>query len=178
MLLQASRLPARTTLEGDLLLLDEQDRARWDKRLIWQGFMALERSARGDEISEYHLQASIAACHAAAPSYEETDWARILAQYDSLVGMTSSPVVALNRAVALAMVRGPEEGLVELVRVRRMHGMEGYHLLHATAAEFWRRLGDHERASESYKQALILTANEAEKRFLKRKIAEGESKQS
>jgi RNA polymerase sigma factor (sigma-70 family) len=178
MLLQASRLPARTTPEGDLLLLDEQDRDGWDKRLIWQGFLALERSASGDEMSEYHLQASIAACHAAAPSYDETDWPRILAQYDFLVKMTFSPVVALNRAVALAMVHGPEEGLVELVRVRKMPGMEGYHLLHATAAEFWRRLGDHARASESYKRALDLTANEAEKRFLKRKISECESIQS
>jgi RNA polymerase sigma-70 factor (ECF subfamily) len=174
MLLQASRLPARTTPEGDVLLLFEQDRSLWDRDLIDAGLLELGKSASGDELSRYHVQAAIAACHALSPSYEATDWERILAEYDFLVQMDPSPVVVLNRAVALAMVRGPEAGLAELSALRKAHRLERYYLLHATAAEFWRRLGEHTMAAASYSRALDLTANAVERRFLERKITECE----
>jgi RNA polymerase sigma factor (sigma-70 family) len=171
MLLQASRLPARTDAGGDLLLLDEQDRTLWDRRLIRAGLRELDRSARGDVLSAYHLQAGIAACHAVAPSYASTDWDRILAQYDALIQLTDSPVVALNRAVALAEVAGAEAGLREIERTARLPGMESYYLLHATTAELCRRAENIAGARQGYERSLLLTANAAEQRFLRRKLA-------
>ena len=172
MLLQAARLPARTTAAGDLLLLEEQDRALWDRALIDRGLDELERSARGDELTEYHLQAGIAACHAIAPSYAATDWPRILADYDELAALSESPVVALNRAVALAMVAGPRAGLDALGPVGELPGMAGYHLFHATRAELLRRMDDKAGALESYHRALDHVATEPERRFLMQKMAE------
>src|SRR3989440_10314733 len=117
MLLSGARLSARVDAEGNLLLLAEQDRSRWDKAMIQRGLAHLNRSAAGEEISEFHLQAGIACCHCTAASYEATDWQRILTLYDILVETNSSPVVALNRAVAISRVRGAEAGLraVELI---------------------------------------------------------------
>jgi RNA polymerase sigma-70 factor (ECF subfamily) len=172
MLLQTARLPARTDAAGDLLLLDEQDRGLWDRTLIDRGLRELERSACGDELTEYHLQAGIAACHAVAPSYAATDWPRILADYDELVALSASPVVALNRAVALAMVAGPHAGLDALDQVGNLPGLAGYHLFHATRAELLRRIDDQAGALESYRRALEHVATEPERRFLMRKIAE------
>jgi RNA polymerase sigma-70 factor (ECF subfamily) len=170
MLLQAARLPARTDAAGDLLLLEEQDRALWDRALIDRGLRELERSAHGDELTEYHLQAGIAACHAVAPSYATTDWRRILADYDQLVLLSASPVVALNRAVALAMVAGPHAGLAALCHVGELPGMAGYHLFHAARAELLRRTGDVPAALEAYRRALDLAATDPERRFLLRNI--------
>lgn len=169
MLLHAARLPARTDAAGDFLLLETQDRARWDRAMIHAGLQALIRSASGDAVSAYHLQASIAACHAIAPSYAATDWPRILAQYDALMVAAPSPVVALNRAVAVAMVHGPEAGLAALDAVRTMPGMTSYALLHATVGELRQRLGDTAAAIAAYDAALALTLTEPERRFLLRK---------
>jgi len=172
MLLQAARLPARTDEQGDLLLLEEQDRSRWDQRMIVAGLQQLARSAQGDEITTYHLEAGIAAAHAVAPSSAETDWQRILSHYDALLAMTASPVVALNRTVAVAMVHGPQAGLEELAGVQALPGMASYYLLHATSAALHRQIGDGKRAAADYERALALTTNEAERRFLERKRGE------
>jgi RNA polymerase sigma-70 factor (ECF subfamily) len=172
MLLQAARLPGRTNAAGDLLLLEEQDRALWDRALIGRGLQELERSAHGDELTEYHLQAGIAACHAIAPSYAATDWPRILADYDELTALSTSPVAMLNRAVALAMVVGPRAGLDALCRIGELPGMASYHLFHATHAELLRRTGDAASALQSYQRALDHVSTEPERRFLMRKIAE------
>jgi RNA polymerase sigma-70 factor (ECF subfamily) len=174
MLLQAARLPGRTDAAGDLLLLEEQDRALWDRALIGCGLRELERSASGDQLTEYHLQAGIAACHAVAPSYAATDWPRILADYDELAALSASAVVLLNRAVALAMVAGPRAGLDALRRVAELPGMASYHLLYATRAELLRRTGDDTSALESYHLALNYVTTQPERRFLLRKIAECE----
>lgn len=172
MLLHAARLPARTDAAGDFLLLDAQDRSLWDRTMISAGVHELGQSARGDELTAYHLQASIAACHALAPTYVETDWPRILSEYDDLLEITPSPVVALNRAVAVAMVYGPEVGLDELARVEGMPGMRSYALFHATVAELRRRAGDHAGAITAYDAALCLPLSEPERRFLLGKRAE------
>jgi RNA polymerase sigma-70 factor (ECF subfamily) len=171
MLLHAARLPARTDAAGDFLLLETQDRALWDTAMIHAGLVALAQSASGDELTAYHLQAGIAACHALAPTYAATDWPRILAQYDDLLARAPSPVVALNRAVAVAMVQGPTAGLAALDDVRTLPGMANYALLHATIAEFRQRLGDTAAAVAAYDAALALTLTEPERRFLLRKRA-------
>lgn len=172
MLLQAARLPARTDAQGDPLLLDEQDRARWDQHMIGLGLRELAQSARGDELTAYHAQAAIAACHAVAPTYEATNWQRILAHYDELAALAPSPVVALNRAVALAMLEGPRAGLAALERIGTQPGMHSYYLFHATVADLHRRLGDLPRAAAAYARALDLAHTDPERRFLRRKLAE------
>ncbi len=171
MLLHAARLPARTDADGDFLLLETQDRTLWDRAMIGAGLDALARSACGDVLTAYHLQAGIAACHAVAPSYAATDWPRILSQYDDLMAVAPSPVVALNRAVAVAMVRGPEAGLAAVETVRTMPGMASYALLHATIGEFHQRLGDTAAALAAYDDALSLTLTKPERRFLLHKRA-------
>ena len=171
MLLQTARLPGRTDATGDLLTLAEQDRGRWDRRLIGAGLQALARAASGDRLSAYHLQAEIAACHALAPSYAATDWRRILAAYDALIACDPSPVVLLNRAVALAEVAGLPSALAEVERLQHLPALTNYALTHATVAEFRRRAADHAGAADAYRRALALTANEAQRRFLGRRLA-------
>ncbi|MGI8858066.1 MAG: RNA polymerase sigma factor [Thermomicrobiales bacterium] len=171
MLLHAARLPARTDAAGDFLPLETQDRARWDTAMMHAGLDALSRSACGDELTTYHLQAGIAACHALAPTYAATDWPRILAQYDDLLALAPSPVVALNRAVALAMMHGPSAGLAALDDVRALPGMANYALLHATIAEFRQQLDETAAAIAAYDAALALILTEPERRFLLRKRA-------
>ncbi len=170
MLLLAARLDTRTDEAGDLLLLDEQDRSGWNQRMMGAGMSELTQSAQGEELSQYHLEAGIAAAHAVAPSYAATDWRRVLIHYDLLLQMTGSPVVALNRAVALAMLDGPAVGLETLSEVRRMVGMENYYLLHATCAEFQRQIGEVDAARASYQRALELTSSEPGRRFLQHRI--------
>jgi len=170
MLLQASRLAARTDAGGELLLLDAQDRALWDRQLVQAGLAALVHASRGDEVSAYHLQAGIAACHAVAPTYAATDWAAILAQYDDLLRLHPTPVVALNRAVAVAMVHGPKSGLVEIDRLRIQRGMDDYPLLHATAGTFLERSGEPRAAATHFARALACPLSEPERRFLERKL--------
>lgn len=168
--LQASRLPARQDEAGDLVLLPDQDRSRWDWGLIDRGLRHLALASAGDELTSYHLQAGIAAVHAVAPSDEATDWPRLLDLYDLLVTIDPSPVIALNRAVALGLVHGPDEGLRALDALDR--ALSGYFLLPATRADFLRRLGRAEEARVSYEAALALAQTGPERRFLTRRLAE------
>jgi RNA polymerase sigma-70 factor (ECF subfamily) len=170
MLFQASRLPARTTVTGDLLLLEEQDRSAWDRALIGEAFWHLQQSASGDEVSTYHLEAGIASMHAMAASYEKTDWATILELYDQLLAQTGSAVVALNRAVALAMVQGPQAGLDDLDHLSGNAALKTYYLYPAVRAALEEKLGRNEQAIALYTAACSLVANEPEKRFLIRRI--------
>jgi RNA polymerase sigma-70 factor (ECF subfamily) len=170
--LQAARLEARVDGEGNLLLLDEQERSRWDQRLLALGVSQLERAARGDDLSEYHLQAAIAAVHAASPSAAETDWPRLLALYDQLLALAPSPVVALNRTIALSMVDGPEAALAALDESSEGDALKNYRLLPAVRADFLRRLGRTAQAAACYREALTYPCTEPERRFLLGRIEE------
>lgn len=170
MLLQSARLPARVSQCGDIFLLGEQDRSLWDRRLINRGIYHLGLSAEGDEITEYHLQAGIAACHVGAPSYEATDWPRIVHLYDQLQQLSSSPVVVLNRAVAASRWRGPQAGIRELNEIASHPAMSDYYLFHATMGELWCESGDQKKAADCYHRALGCPCSEPERRFLLRKI--------
>lgn len=171
MLLQTSRLTARTDAVGNLLRLAEQDRSLWDRRLIRMGLVELARSAEGDTLSAYHLQAEIAACHAVARDYASTDWRGILRCYDELLALTPSPVVALNRAVALAMIAGPEAGIAALERIQPTAGVESFYLFHATRGELFRRAGDDAQAARSLTRALQLGGTAPERRLLSASLA-------
>ena len=174
MLLQASRLDARTDAHGNVILLADQNRSAWDREMIHAGLHHLALSAEGDELSEYHLQAGIAARHAVAKSDESTDWVGILNDYKALLEITPSHVVLLNHAVAIARVYGPEAGLNELAKLRDHASLRKYHLLPATFGELYERSRDYQRAAQSYRQALLLTSNEAEQRFLQKKLRASE----
>lgn len=167
-LLQASRLPARTNDQGALLTLAEQDRTRWDRRLIFAGLRSLRHAAAGETLTTYHLQAEIAACHALAPTYAATDWQRILTAYDDLTQLDRSPLILLNRAVALAEVAGPAAGLHEVTQLLREPTLARYPLAHATHADLHRRVGDYPAAHAAYTVALALTTNPTEHSFLER----------
>jgi RNA polymerase sigma-70 factor (ECF subfamily) len=171
MLFQASRLPARTDGEGALMLLADQDRQRWDRALIGRALRHLELCAAGERRTAYHLEAGIAACHALAPSYSATDWEQILALYDDRLKLDSSPVVVLNRAVALSMVAGPRAGIGSLSEVAADPRLRGYYLLPATLADLWLRCGERRVAAAFYRRALELPCNEPERRFLRRRLA-------
>ena len=171
MWLQAARLPGRVNAEGNLLLLAEQDRAQWNRDMIQRGFFHLARAGRGEELTGYHLEAGIASCHALAPSYAATDWRMILSYYDQLTAMNHSPVVALNRAVALAMVSGPEAGVLALEKIRNLPPLKSYYLFPATLAEFYVQMKEKEKAANHYRQALELVGSEPERRFLMRRLA-------
>ncbi len=170
MLLQASRLEARVDADGNLLLLHEQDRSRWNRQTIERGFYHLEQAAVGAEMSEYHLQAGIAACHAVATSDAATDWATMLAYYDDLAVLSPSPIIALNRAIALARVQGAPAGIAELERIINTPALQRYYLLPATLGELYERNGQLDRAVACYRDALDLTNNQVERRFLLRKL--------
>ena len=165
MLLQAARSRARTDPAGELILLEEQDRSAWDPAMIAEGFGELGMAASGNEVTRYHLEAGIAACHAAARSFDETDWPRIIELYDRLLALCPSPVVALNRAIALAMVEGPEAGIAEL---ERLDSLRDYLPRVVALGELWRRAGDNTRASAFFGRALELPSTSAQKRFLLR----------
>jgi len=164
LLLQDSRRLARVDAAGELVLLEDQDRARWDRRRIEEGLGVLERAVALRRVGPYQLQAAIAGAHA-----EERPWSEIVALYDRLAELDPSPVVLLNRAAAVALSGELEEGLA---LVDALDGLEGYHLLHAARADLLRRLGRDEEAAEEYRQALVLTANEPERRYLERRLAE------
>jgi len=174
MLLNAARLPTRADADGTLLRLEEQDRTQWDQALIARGMMHLARSAAGDELSDFHLQAAIAAYHCAAPAYEATDWPRILSLYDCLVEMDGSPVVALNRAVAVANVHGPRAGIDAVTGMRNRGELESYYLLFAVLGELEARLDRFDLAAEHFERALALTATRSEQAFLFRRLRECE----
>jgi RNA polymerase sigma-70 factor (ECF subfamily) len=166
MLLQDSRREARTGPRGELVVLEEQDRALWDRSQIEEGLSLLARLPAGF----YALQAAIAAEHARAPSPEETDWSRIAALYGLLAGVAPGPVVELNRAVAVAMSEGEERGLELMARLDQE--LEGYHLLHSARADLLRRLGRDAEAAEAYARALELARQPTERVFLERRLAE------
>ena len=169
LLLHDARRDARVDEHGDLVLLEDQDRSRWDRERIDEGTRMLERALRLGRPGPYQLQAAIASIHAAAARPEDTDWGEIAALYAGLAALTPSPIVELNRAVAIAMARGPEEGLAI---VNRIDGLEGYHLLHATRADLLRRLGRLDEAEEAYRRAHELATSPVERRYLERRLAE------
>ena len=170
MLLNAARIPARQDDEGNLLRLEEQDRSLWDQAMIARGMFHLHESAAGAEISEYHLQAGIAACHAAAIDYKSTDWAKILSLYDRLIEFDDSPVVALNRAVAVANVRGPEAGLQTLRAIRNREKLDFYYLFYSVIGEFEMRLSNHAAAAEQFRKAFELAETKSERAFLLKRL--------
>lgn len=156
MLLTAARFPARQSGDGSILRLDDQDRSKWDKALIGRGLLHLVRAADGEEVSEYHLQAGIAACHCTAPDHGSTDWERILRHYDALIRIKPSPIVALNRAVAVANVSGPDEGLKALDEIHPRERIESHYLFHAVHGELHWRMNNHRAAAQSFRRALQL----------------------
>jgi RNA polymerase sigma-70 factor (ECF subfamily) len=170
MLLTGARGPARTDAEGNMLRLEEQNRSHWDRSMIARGMFHLAQSAAGNEISEYHLQAGIAACHCAAGDYASTDWRQILALYDRLVQIDDSPVVALNRAVVVAQIHGPGAGIEAVAAIRNQRSLESYHLFYAVLGEFEARLGNHLAAVGHLRKAIQLTEIKSEQALLAKRL--------
>jgi RNA polymerase sigma factor (sigma-70 family) len=171
MLFQAARLPARTDALGDLLLLEEQDRSLWDRRMIHLGVLHLDQAASGEKLSAYHLQAEIAATHSTTENFTLTNWENILALYNLLREKQPTPVVLINRAVAVAQVEGPAAGLCALRAIPVDSQVERYSFLHAAEGEFHRRLGHGTEAEVSFQRALEFARTEPQQRFLLRKLA-------
>jgi RNA polymerase sigma-70 factor, ECF subfamily len=172
LLLTHARRSTRVAGDGRLLLLEEQDRSQWDRAMIDEARAMVTDALRGARPGRFTLQAVIAAMHAEAPSYETTDWPGVLAIYDLLLGVWPTPVVALNRTVALAMVRGPGEALTAVEELDQSGALEGYRYLPATRADLLRRLGRLDEAAGAYRAALEVTDNEVERSFLRRRLAE------
>ena len=172
MALHASRLETRIDQAGNLVLLDSQDRGRWDRQLMSLGFWHFERAAAGDDLSEYHVQAAIAATHAGAASSGETDWAQILELYDQLLALNPSAVVQLNRAVALAKVRGAAEALAAIEPLARESKLHDYYLLRAVRGHLLLELHRPAEAAENFRAALERECSEPERRFLLTKLKE------
>jgi RNA polymerase sigma-70 factor (ECF subfamily) len=170
MCLHAARLPARLDAAGDLTPLADQDRSRWDARLVAEGLELLERSAAGREVTAYHLEATIAAAHAAAPSLEQTDWGAIVSLYDRLMVIAPSPVVALNRAIAIGQRDGARRGLEELLGIVDRDRLAGYPFYPAAIAELELQLGNRDAAREHFRAALPLARNSTERRFLEKRL--------
>jgi len=168
MLLHDARRATRTDEGGTIVLLEDQDRSRWDRARIAEGLALVEQALRGRAPGEYAVQAAIAALHARSPSSHDTDWPQIAALYGVLADLHPSPVIELNRAVAIAMAEGPEQGLALLEKIE----LPGYHLLPAARADLLRRLGRNTEAATAYREALGLVTNEAERQFLERRLAE------
>jgi RNA polymerase sigma-70 factor (ECF subfamily) len=164
--LHGARLEARVDGEGNLLVLAEQERGQWDPALLALGVAELECAADGDELSEYHLQAAIAAAHATSTSVTETNWPLLVGHYDQLLALAPSPVIALNRAIAQSMVDGPEAALAALDELTTEPAMKNYYLLPAVRADFLRRLGRTAEAAACYQEALTNPCTEPERRFL------------
>lgn len=169
LLVHQARAASRVDVDGRLVRLEEQDRSTWDAGLIAQADRLIVAALRAGPPGRFTLQAAIAALHASAPSYAETDWPQLLELYDALLRVWPSPVVALNRAVVLAMVAGEEAALDEIAALERDGRLASYRYLPATKADLLRRLGRHEEAGEAYRAALALTENEAERDFLSRR---------
>ena len=172
MLLQESRRDARTSATGDLVLLADQDRSRWNRDQIAEGTSLVERALQSRRAGAYTIQAAIAAVHAEAPSAEATDWQQIVGLYDALLRVEPSPVVELNRAVAVAMRDGPAAALTLVDAILARGDLADYHLAHAARADLCRRLGDAEAARASYRRAIALVRQQPERRFLERRLAE------
>jgi RNA polymerase sigma factor (sigma-70 family) len=170
MLLNAARTAAREDDQGNLLRLEEQDRGLWDQTMIARGMSRLNESAAGGEISEYHLQAGIAACHTTARDYQSTNWERILSLYDRLMEFDDSPVVALNRAVAVANARGPTAGLRAVRAIKDHEKLASYYLFYSVVGEFEMRLSNREAAAEQFRKAFELSDTKSERAFLLKRL--------
>jgi RNA polymerase sigma-70 factor (ECF subfamily) len=170
MLLQESRHAARTSPTGELILLEHQDRSLWNREQIAEGVALLEKALKSRRFGAYTLQAAIAAVHAEAESVAATDWKQIVALYDRLLRIQPSPVVLLNRAVAIAMCDGPEAGLTQIDAVLEHGELANYYLAHSARADMYRRLGRTAEARSSYERALALTQQEPERHFLQERI--------
>ena len=171
MLLHDSRRPARLDAAGDLVLLEDQDRRRWDHAQIAEALPLVEEALSGSP-GPFAVQAAIAALHCQAPRAEDTDWPQIVRLYDLLERLQPSPIVSLNRAAAIAMVDGPRAGLELIGALAAAGDLDGYHLLHAARADLLRRLGSWRDAAQNYARALDLVTNDAERRFLERRLGE------
>jgi len=172
MLLQESRRESRATPDGDLILLGDQDRSRWNQQQIDEGITRVEQALSSRRIGPYTLQAAIAAAHATAASAEATDWPQIVALYDILMRMANSPVIELNRAVAVAMRDGPAAGLALVEAILERGDLVDYHLAHAARADLYRRMGRVAEAQQAYEQTLGLAQQAPERRFLERRLVE------
>ncbi|MCY1392871.1 RNA polymerase sigma-70 factor, sigma-E family [compost metagenome] len=172
MLLQASRNQARTSAEGELVVLDEQDRSRWDTALIAEGCMLVEQALRSRDFGPYCLQAAIAAVHAEAPTAAQTDWEQIIGLYDVLLRAQPSAVIELNRAAAIAQRDGPATGLALVEAILARGQLQDYHLAYCAKAQFCRQLGLTEQARSAFETALGLTRLEPEKRFIKQRLSQ------
>jgi len=171
MFLHAARLPARVDASGNLSSLFDQDRSRWDSRLAAEGQRLLDLSATGPELTEYHVEAAIASVHAMADRAEDTDWRKIVSLYDTLMTIRPSPVVALNRAIAIAQHEGPERGLEEIRAVANSDRLATYPFFHAALGEFECQSGRLEIARQHFRSALALARNPMERQFLEQRIA-------
>ena len=172
MYLIAARLPARLNDVGNVLLLADQDRTRWNQSAIAQGMRHLERSTGGEHLTRYHLEAGIAACHALAGTFAETNWRQILSLYDQLLELEGSPVVALNRTVCLAQVEGPHAALGALKSIEDTAALKHYHLFHSVAGHLYFQIGEIEEAAACYKRALELAALPPERELLRLRLAQ------
>ena len=170
MLLNAARLPARVDEQGNLLRLQEQDRTKWDQAMTARGMYHFGQSAAGDELTEYHLQAGIAACHCTAIDYESTDWPRILSFYDRLIQLDDSPIVALNRAIVIANIQGPQAGVDAIASINQRDKLKSYYLLYAALGEFEERLNHLPAAAAHFRRALELAELSSERAFLARRL--------
>jgi RNA polymerase sigma-70 factor (ECF subfamily) len=170
MLIQESRRTARTSAEGDLILLEDQDRSLWNRAYIAEGSALVERALLSRRFGPYTIQAAIAAVHAGAPNAAATDWQEIVGLYDVLIRAEPSPVVELNRAVAVAMRDGPQAGLLLIDAILARGDLSDYHLAHSARGELCRRLGRVDEARASYKRALSLVRQEPERRLLERRL--------
>jgi RNA polymerase sigma factor (sigma-70 family) len=176
MLLNAARLPGRTDPEGNILRLQEQDRSAWDRSLIGLGIHHLARAAVGDECSDYHFQAGIAACHCIAPDYQSTNWPAILAHYDRWMEISDSPVVALNRAIAVANVDGPAAGIRAVEAIPNRRQLDTYYLTYAVLGEFEAQLQRLPSAAAHFRKALQLAELKSEQCFLSKRLGECEAR--
>jgi len=176
MLLHDARRVARVDGSGNLIALEDQDRSLWDGAAIAEGVEILDAALRRERVGPYQVQAAIAACHATAANASDTDWHEIAVLYGRLAAMNRSPVIELNRAVAVAMADGPEAGLAIVDALDRSGALAGYHLLPATRADFCRRLGRRDEAAAAYADALALATTESEQRYLRRRLDEVRSR--
>jgi predicted RNA polymerase sigma factor len=170
MSLHAARLPARVDAAGNLVALCDQDRSRWDQELAVEGMKLLELSATGSELTEYHIEAAIASAHARAPRMDDTDWEKVVSLYDTLMMIRPSPIVALNRAIAIAQNEGPERGLEEIGSITDADRLAKYPFYPAALGELELRRGSLEIAHEHFRAALALARNPMERRFFDRRI--------
>src|ERR1044071_235323 len=166
MLLNAARLATRTDEKGNMLRLKEQNRGQWDQAMISRGMLHLAKSAAGEDLTEFHIEAGIAACHCAAGDYQSTNWPQILSLYDRLVELDNSPIVALNRAVAVANVHGPQAGIDAIAAIQNRKDLESYYLLYAVLGEFEEQLNDPLAAAGYFRKSLQLAELKSEQNFL------------